>query len=245
MLRVVAWTLVCGCGRVDFAVIAGDGAGGDGAADAHLIAWYTFDAGLATRTVVDDSGNHHEAECQDTFACPTTVAGHRGLALAASSPAAPGVSADDSASLHLASLSIAAWVSWNDTAGLSSIVAKPVSTATADSYQLDVDQTGTLRFTVGDTTGFARIASQSPLPLNAWIHVAGTYDGASLALYVSGASAATPIAGHAIGYDTQPLLLGTDRNAGTAAEEFEGAIDDVRIYDIALEPAAIAALATN
>jgi hypothetical protein len=76
------------------------------------------------------------------------------------------------------------------------------------------------------------------LPLNTWVHVAATYDGATLRTYVGGQQvAATPIAG-AIATSTEPLRVGGNSVWG---EYFSGAIDEVRIYNRALTLAEIQA----
>jgi len=69
------------------------------------------------------------------------------------------------------------------------------------------------------------------LPVNTWTHLATTYDGANLRLYVNGTQAATTALTGAKAVSTGPLKIG-----GNAlwSEWFAGLIDDVRIYDRAL-----------
>ena len=69
--------------------------------------------------------------------------------------------------------------------------------------------------------------------------MAGTYDGSEMILYVDGEVSATMNAtGNINGYDT-PLFLGIN---GARGEPMDGKIDDVRIYDHALDQVEIQAL---
>jgi Concanavalin A-like lectin/glucanases superfamily len=74
------------------------------------------------------------------------------------------------------------------------------------------------------------------LPLDAWTHLASTYDGATLRLYVNGTQVATRAISGALAATTGALRLG-----GNAiwAEYFAGQIDDVRLYERALSAAEI------
>jgi hypothetical protein len=71
----------------------------------------------------------------------------------------------------------------------------------------------------------------SQLPLNAWSHVALTYDGSTLRLYVNGALVASAAGGGAIAASTGQLRIGGNAIWG---EWLAGRIDEVRIYDRAL-----------
>ena len=68
-------------------------------------------------------------------------------------------------------------------------------------------------------------------PLNTWTHVALTYDGATLRLYVNGSQAATRAATGAIQTTTNPLWIGGNQPYG---EYFQGLIDEARVYNRAL-----------
>jgi hypothetical protein len=76
------------------------------------------------------------------------------------------------------------------------------------------------------------------LPLNAWSHLAVTYDGAALRLYVNGALAGTTGIVGTIATSTGPLKIGGN---GIWPEWWNGLIDEVRVYNRALGAAEIAA----
>ncbi|MCK4292398.1 MAG: hypothetical protein KAY65_04325, partial [Planctomycetes bacterium] len=65
-----------------------------------------------------------------------------------------------------------------------------------------------------------------------WHHLAGTYDGAQLKMYVDGELKATTDYVGVIAVSADNLNIG--RNSGVTDRFFDGAIDDVRIYDYAL-----------
>jgi hypothetical protein len=69
------------------------------------------------------------------------------------------------------------------------------------------------------------------LPLNTWTHLAATYDGSALRLYVNGSLATTFLVSGALAATTDPLRIGGNSIWG---EYFSGLIDDVRVYSRAL-----------
>jgi hypothetical protein len=73
-----------------------------------------------------------------------------------------------------------------------------------------------------------RVAGISPLPLNTWTHLAATYDGATLRLYVDGQQVGSQARTGTIQVSTGRLSLGGNAVWG---EWFAGRIDDVRIYN--------------
>ena len=74
------------------------------------------------------------------------------------------------------------------------------------------------------------------LTANTWAHLAATYDGATMRLYVNGAQVASQAQTGAIATSTNPLQIGGDSLYGGY---FAGQIDEVRIYDRALNIAEI------
>src|SRR6185436_2157336 len=69
------------------------------------------------------------------------------------------------------------------------------------------------------------------LPLNAWSHLATTYDGSLVRLYVNGVLASSTAVTGAMTASTGVLHLGGN---GVWGEWFAGLIDEVRVYDRAL-----------
>ena len=69
------------------------------------------------------------------------------------------------------------------------------------------------------------------LTANTWAHLAATYDGATMRLYVNGVQVASRAQAGAIATSTNPLQIGGDSIYG---QYFAGMIDEVRVYNRAL-----------
>ncbi len=73
-----------------------------------------------------------------------------------------------------------------------------------------------------------------------WHHLAGTYDGSSLiSLYIDGQLATQQVASGSIPVTLDPLAIGNEPGAGLS-EQFNGFVDDIRIYGSALSAAQVA-----
>lgn len=71
----------------------------------------------------------------------------------------------------------------------------------------------------------------------AWHHIAGTFDGTKLNIYVDGRLENTRTPGHAIGFNEKTLEIGSDTSLGLTAD-----IDEVCIYDRSLLGSEVVAL---
>ena len=94
--------------------------------------------------------------------------------------------------------------------------------------------------TSGDTY---RVNSTTLYPTTGttWIHIAGTYDGTTMRLYVNGVQESSLAASIAIATNNLGLGIGAQADG---VSKFMGQMDDVRIYHRALSASEIAALAT-
>ena len=108
-----------------------------------------------------------------------------------------------------------------------------------DAYFLNAsNDTGALRPSGGATLGGTTrwVGGPSASPVGSWTHVALTYNGSQLVLYVNGVQAGTLAASGAIQSSSSPLWIGGNQPYG---EYFQGLIDDVRVYNRALSQAEI------
>jgi chitodextrinase len=198
-----------------------------------LVAAYSFDEAAGT-TVKDLSGNGNTGTLKDTA---WTSSGKYGSALTFDGVGSQ-VSINDAPSLHLTTaMTLEAWVkpsivdnAWRD------VIYKGGN----DNYFLEATSTQDGVAAGGATIGGVDsvILGTSSLRLNTWTHLALTYDGAAQRFYVNGALVSTqPITGSILTSDT-PLQIGGDAVYG---QFFAGVIDEVRVYNVALNQGQIQA----
>jgi Concanavalin A-like lectin/glucanases superfamily/Abnormal spindle-like microcephaly-assoc'd, ASPM-SPD-2-Hydin len=84
--------------------------------------------------------------------------------------------------------------------------------------------------------------SVTNVPLNEWVHMATTYDGIQQCGYINGAMAICQDVGWPIATDETPFTMGAGINGSDVIEHIVGLIDEVRLYNIHLSPAAIESL---
>ncbi|MES2727456.1 MAG: LamG-like jellyroll fold domain-containing protein [Bacteroidota bacterium] len=89
--------------------------------------------------------------------------------------------------------------------------------------------------TLKTTSGVFFLTSNDTIPTNNWAHVATTYDGATLALYINGDTAGSMGATGLINYKTNPIYLG--KRAGpkstNGVSALNGGLDEFRMWNIA------------
>ncbi len=194
-----------------------------------LVAAYNFDAGVGA-TVVDASGNNNTGTASATT---WTTAGKYGSALVFDGSTAR-VSVPASPSLNVTTgLTLEAWVYPTATqTGWRAIIQREV-----DAFFLHAsNHTGGLRPAAGGTLGGSVVWVSGPaaIPINTWTHLAQTYDGTTLRLYVNGTQVVTLAATGLIETNASPLWIGGNNPYN---EYFQGRIDDVRVYSRALSAA--------
>jgi hypothetical protein len=139
-----------------------------------------------------------------------------------------------------AGITVAAWINPTDTGGSRRIVQKGDAD---DQYRLLVEG-GQLRFQV--QTGSRNAVAAAAPAVGQWVHVAGTYDGRTLRLFVGGVAVASQAATGAIAVTSGNLHVGTRTAASTVDTEFwSGLIDEVMLYDRALNDAELRGLASG
>jgi hypothetical protein len=82
-----------------------------------------------------------------------------------------------------------------------------------------------------------RVSAQQRLPLNQWTHVAVTYDGAVIRLFVNGDEKGAKAASGAVRTSGGAFRIG----GAPWGHWFKGRLDDIRVYDVAVGPAQIRA----
>ncbi|MDX8392283.1 MAG: LamG-like jellyroll fold domain-containing protein, partial [Mariprofundaceae bacterium] len=102
---------------------------------------------------------------------------------------------------------------------------------------------GKFRVHIGTSTGFWVYDGATTIAAGSQHHVAMTYDGATLKLFVDGvADGSWPVSG-AIIATTQPVRIGGGAPIGQSQFYYTGGIDEVKIYDRALADCEVSRLA--
>jgi thioredoxin-like negative regulator of GroEL len=139
-------------------------------------------------------------------------------------------------------ITVAAWVKASDWSGNRRVVQKGVSD---NQYRLTAEG-GELKFEVATESG--RYTAAGPLPAkDVWTHVAGTYDGKKVRLLINGVEvAAAPASGGPLAVTPNALAIGCKTTENDPEFNcFRGAIDDVVLYDRALNDQELTQLAGN
>jgi len=188
---------------------------------AGLVASYSFDEGSGT-TLADSSGNGNNGTVSGAT---WTTAGRFRNALVFNGTSSR-VTIPNSTSLQLTTgMTLEAWVfPTADPTGWRSIVYK-----TIDGYYLMLNPGPTVGGTW--TSGTAWLPTPTSLALNEWTHLAATFDGTAMRMYVNGGLVDSQPQTAPLSPTTGTLQIGAD---GYPGEFFEGRIDDVRIYNRAL-----------
>ncbi|MEN6301175.1 MAG: LamG-like jellyroll fold domain-containing protein, partial [Armatimonadia bacterium] len=197
-----------------------------------LVAAYSFNEGTGA-TVADASGNGNTGTIRSAS---WTSGGKFGNALAFNGTNS-WVTINDSASLRLSTaMTLEAWVkpssvsnSWRDV----------LYKGNDNYYLMATSNSGrapaagaTIASVTGETFGTAALAKSQ------WAHLAATYDGTALRLFVNGVQVASQPRSGSMATSNQPLQIGGDSIFG---QFFAGTIDEVRVYNIALTQAQIQA----
>ncbi len=221
----------------------------DGGAATGLVAWYRFDEADATAGVLDSSGNEFHGTCETT--CPAPTEGVVGSALSFDGRGDTIVVPYDDRFATTSAFTLALWALWRsiDRDNLRMMIGKPYSEDSLNSWEIyfrDWERDGTveLHFAQADRSPRDRVSVPLSFGANEWVHIAGTWDGTTAALWVNGERVGTRV-DEEVRFDQRPIFLGSDNNGSRSTSFFNGDLDDVRIYDRALDEAEIDALASR
>jgi fibronectin type 3 domain-containing protein len=204
-----------------------------------LVAAYSFDEGSGT-IAHDSSGNGNNG----TISNATWTTGKYGSALSFNGARGTWVTINDAPSLHLTTgITEEAWVqlpTWGNP-GIGNQTWQDVIMKGSDNYYLSAASTFNITEPAGEVmvNGTHAIAyGTGLLPANKWQHLAATYDGTAVRLYVNGVLVTTTPQTGPITTSTGVLQIGGDSAFGNP---LHGLIDEVRIYNTPMSQAQIQA----
>jgi hypothetical protein len=232
-----ALAMLAGCDalfRVDAIGSESDAALADASHPNGLLAHYAFDTIGTTSCAIDSLGGH-DGDC--IMGKPVLVAGKHDNAFYFDGTTAIEIAHANELDATSA-FTVAVWLSVaGSTGAVQCPVNRPYGAGSLDSWQLCLTLTNTGAFYFSDA-----LVTTSPLSLTAYHHVALTWDGTTATAWLDGAmqTQATPAAP---AYDGNGIYIGMDVDGGMLDVGFFGSLDDLYIYNRALAPAEIAALA--
>jgi hypothetical protein len=197
-----------------------------------LVAWWPaeFDAR-------DVTSNHHDGTLMNGAIC--TAQGLSGAAFSLDGVNDNITVPDDPAFGFTSAMSVEGWI--NTTAGTERYIA----TKHEDSFYFAVGGGSVaphkLSFWLNGVTS-SWVTGTTPIDDGAWHHVAATYDGASVKLYVDAGLDASVAASGTIATGTSPVLIGA-RSDGNNTSNFAGSIDELAIFNRALNLREISGMA--
>ena len=196
-----------------------------------LVAWWRAEGGANDPV----GGNNGTLQNGATFA-----PGRVGQAFEFNAAASASVRIPNSPALNPTNITISAWVkpaSYPN--GACTIVRKENSSG--QHYLLSLGDGATFgvpHFNCG--VGSSQPVGSTPVPLNQWTHVVGTYDGVQSVVYMNGVLADARSCSGPMSQGPNDLFLGHMENA--ADRDFDGLMDEVAIWPRALTSSEVAAL---
>jgi hypothetical protein len=214
--------------------------------DAYLrslgpLAWWKLEDPVGSPTAADSSGNGYTGTVNGgvTFGQPGPVAGHTAALF-------DGTSGHINTTLNpTGSISVLTWL---NLAGLSQsgdprIVSNDHTDIDNRGFELFYDLAGAggvPTFYVGNGTGASAAVGPTALPTSGWLMLVGTYDEATIRIYLGGVLVASQAFAGAMAAGNDGIAIGYD--PGYSGDYFNGSIAEVAIFGYALSAAQVRGL---
>jgi|GEM_PF-1187300 len=220
--------------------------------DPSLVLWLKLDDVVEDGMWLDSSGYDHHGVCTN---CPELADGIDGFAARFDGDSTFIEVPHSDLLATPTGFTIAAWIYLEQPPeGQRSVVTKRVGEEEFNSWELyfftgGVECPDCLIYSMAADTGDDTLVSPDSLAVQQWVHVAGTWDGDAMGIWVDGQlSDERPV--NELFMDNNRIIVGADDDQDPADPEgligyFDGLIDDVRLYDRRLDEEELAALATS
>lgn len=200
-----------------------------------LVGYWPFNEGAGTK-VEDLSGNRNTGDFNNTPQWTTGISG-RALSFDTSNY----VRIPNTAALNPTNaITVSVWIyalDWGDNHRI-------LQKGETDNQIRLLKEGADFRFDLFGVSGSAFVSSQDP-SINQWHHIVGTYDGATIALYMDGALLDSSPETGSIAVTSDDLLIGTKATGAPPGDHFNGKIDEVRIYNRGLTASEVRDLYTK
>lgn len=148
------------------------------------------------------------------------------------------------AAYEMDQLTVSIWAYSESAGAIAQIFTKDQSSGgTNRSWQFRKDSDEKIRFIVwNESSALTSLVSGNTISSSTWTHIAGTWDGTTVKIYIDGElDATTAFSGKLNKGETNDVMIGRSQNA--SASYFNGQLDEARIYNIALTADEISFLA--
>jgi Concanavalin A-like lectin/glucanases superfamily len=224
--------------------------GGASAAPAGPVLLYSFNNDVAGVTVKDSSTTKANGTLVNTTttAASTTGAPGRGKAINLVGTQHQYIAVPERNALDVNTFTLAALVRYTGVVNDQTLDRWEVLEK-AGAYWMNVRTDGHVRVggffgSCGASSSWKYFDSTVTVPVNVWTHIAGTYNGSTLTIWINGHTAGSHAVTGKTCANNEPLAVGA-KNApakGLLEAFWDGQLDDVRVYNRALTAAQIAAL---
>lgn len=249
-MRTLGIVALIGCGRVGFSPVDTASATSDAALDSGAPPADALPGGIGVWFPLEETGT------PSTFAdvisgvagsctagtCPIPAAGRHGGGMRFDG-VDDCIVIPDLGQLSFPLVTISIW-SFHEQDMNSSPFAKRVNITTPlDTWQIMTQPPGVLTLQTYHGTNDVMSTPTATASIGVWQHFAATWDGTTNRLYLDGAEVIAFPSAAPLTYDTSSAYIGCDENNNPLLH-YTGVLDDAQVYNRALSPAEIQALAT-
>ena len=192
-------------------------------------------------SITDLSGNSNNGQTMGTATYGSGKTGN-GLVLDGTSNTFAQVASSTSLNSPTTAMTVSMWVKSTASNSWNALVSRQEGTGSSDQFTLMTSGTQVGQYLNTTANGNQGLFGGT-ITQNMWTHVATTFDGTTLRVYVNGAQVNTAARSGTIVATSNPLIIGGNANDGipnTAQDLFTGVIDDLCIYNRALTPTELA-----
>jgi hypothetical protein len=194
----------------------------------------------------DRSPLHQVAVPHQIDPAAALVDGHSGAALGFAGSAAGGYLSVDGWALNRigAALTVSCWYRSSPLApAAGTILAREWRTVKGSLYRFAISG-GKLELLIDAGNVYhGKVTSRADVPAGRWVHLAATFDGLRATLFIDGISAGSAAYRMGVPDEQTPLLVGANASSSGVSDFLSGELDDVILYDRALDAAEVTALA--
>lgn len=214
-----------------------------------LVGLWHFDELPGSPLAMDSSGNGNHGTLVGLDSTTAWVTGRFGGALQTGGVGYALVPLKPSIAGIVVGVTVSAWIYWEGTipVDFGTALSRQIGSTIQQYYHLSLYLDGSPNLFLGTTAvPSAKLTAPPPgIPRFVWTHLAGTYDGSTAALYVDGVRVITSMVTGTFPVDTTPVILGGNGNNQVISERFPGRIDEIALYDRALDANEIQQLASG